>query len=362
MGIDIFHIQLPDSLIELKKIIFSILNNTQRKPEDNIVLRQYLISYPEFIDHLKLKEEITDSKDLLLKISEHLKKEEIEKDKVIFYNGQFGKTFYLILEGEVSVLISYEFKIKITDKQLFEYMNFLMEHKEYELIRLILESNHLVLNDNDYGDNILYLKYKSVIDKALPLHLETEKITSLDYIKRYNFFNEIDNNNIFELGKKNKEAYKKEEKKHNRISKSPKKDKKSTKYLKKELESEGGDSSRRKNKNFFNNIETIYVVWKYFELCRLSKGKCFGELALQKEGKRRNATIITTQDSVFGTLQKDVYQLFIKETMDKARKTNVELLLKSKLFKGCNSEKFESHYFNYFKFIKKYNGEYLFKQ
>ena len=402
LGLDIFRIQLPDSSFDIRKIIFFILNKIQRKQSDNIVLRQYLVSYPEFIDTLKLREQISDPKELLLKISQHLKKEEVFQDKVIFYNGQLGKTFYLILEGEVSVLLPYEYRIKITDKQLFKYMNFLLKHKEHELIRLILESNNIVLNDDDYGENELYIKFKSVVDKALPAHLETEKISSQDYIKRYNFFVDLENKTLFHKIKKikeeKKEDIKKEEEKEEKEKKEEKEESKEieeskdykndiknlkNKFMKKVVnnnkskskdkrknedkendkeDNEENNMEKNKKKNFFYNIETIFTVWKYFEVCRLTKGKCFGELALQKDGKKRNATIITTQNSIFGIVQKDVYQMFIKETMDKARKLNVELLLKSKLFKGCNSEKFEAHYFNCFKFMKKYKGEYLFKQ
>ena len=387
LGLDIFRIQLPDSAFDIKKIIFFILNKPQRKLSDNIILRQYLVSYPDFIDTLKLRDQLSDPKELLLKISSHLKKEEIYQDNVIFYNGQLGKSFYLILEGEVSILIPYEYRIKITDKQLFKYMSFLLQHKDYELIRLILESNSTILNDDDYKENELYSKFKSVIDKALPLYMETEKISSHDYVKRYNFFEDIENKNIMkkikkikkstkpEKNKEKKEKKKKEENKDNKdIEKddnqnnqketnSKEKDKKEKNKKKGSVdETPEEKDSPKKTKNYYYNIETIFTVWKYFEVVRLSKGKCFGELALQKEGKKRTATIITTQNSVFGILQKDVYQMFIKETMDKARKANVELLLKSKLFRGCNSEKFENNYFNCFKFMKKYKGEYLFKQ
>ena len=45
-GIDIFNIQLPDTTIELKKIIVYIFNKLERSPIDNMILRQYLISFP----------------------------------------------------------------------------------------------------------------------------------------------------------------------------------------------------------------------------------------------------------------------------------------------------------------------------
>ena len=440
LGLDIFRIRLPDTSFETKKIISYILNKFQRKYTDNIVLRQYLISYPEFIDTLKLKELIADPKELLFKISQHLKIEEVFKDKVIFYNGQLGKTFYLILEGEVSVLLPYEYRVNITVTQLFEYMKFLLKHKEYELIRLILESNSMILNDNDYGDNQLYKKFKSVIDKPLPVYIDTEKISSKDYIKRYNFFPDLDKkpflNNLKINKEKNEEKKEsKEESKEIDKSKSSKSDKKvfkiknykkysnininKIKFKDKKIkfniiEDKKNKNEDKKNKNEDKNNKNEdknsknedkrdndknnykedkiekkedkikdkeekkendeeetdinkavcynFTVWKYFEVIKLSKGKCFGELALKKEGKKRNATIITTQNSVFGILQKDVYQMFVKETMDKARKINVELLLKTKLFNGYNAEKFESHYFNCFKYMKKNKGEVLFKQ
>ena len=366
-GLDLFKIQLPETLYDIKRIILYIFNKLQRKQTDNIVIRQYLISFPDFMETLKLKEEISGSKELLIKISQNMKKEEISKDNVIFYNGQLGKSFYLILEGEVSVIIPSEYKIKITDVQLFKYLTFLLQHRDYELIRLILESNSNIINDNEYGENESYLKFKSVIDKTLPASMETESINTYDYIKRYNFFEDIQNKNILkklkkikkEKEKEKEKEEKKEEKKINndKNNKNKNKNKNNNKDKK-----EGGDSTRRKSKNNLNNIERNYTVWKYFEVCRLTPGKCFGELALHKEGRKRNATIITNENCVFGTLYKEPYQMFIKETMEKARKINVELLLKSKLFRGCNSEKFELHFFSCFKFVKKNKGEYLFRQ
>ena len=353
-GMDLFKIQLPETLYDLKRIILYIFNKFQRKQADNIVLRQYLISFPDFMETLKLKEEISGSKELLIKISQNLKKEEIFKDKVIFYNGQLGKSFYVVLEGEVSVIIPSEYKIKITDTQLFKYLNFLLQHRDYELIRLILESNVNIINDNEYGENELYLKFKSVMDKTLPSSMETENINAYDYVKRYNFFEDIQNKNLLKKLKKMRKEKEKEEKKENKVKNRDKENNKEQK--------EGGDSTRRKSKSNLYNIERTFKVWKYFEVCRLTPGKCFGELALQKEGKKRNATLITTENCVFGILYKDAYQMFVKETMDKARKINVELLLKSKLFRGCNSEKFESHFFSCFKFVKKNKGEYLFRQ
>ena len=374
-GINIFSIQLPDTTIDLKKIILYIFNKSQRNPIDNIVLRQYLVSFPEFIDTLRLREQISDPKDLLLKLSQNLKKEEIRQDRVVFYNGQYGKSFYLILEGEVSVLLPVEFKLKLTDKQVFKYMYYLLEHKEYELIRLIFENNRHLLNDFDYRENTLYYKLKSYSERGLPMNVETEKINSKKYIQRYEYFANIEKIQREQATKKVQEEKKtkKNNKERNKITNNifdifiRENTRKHTfssekRFETKRYENDPDEEDIIKNQNFFYEEEETFSLFKYFEVIKLTKGKCFGELALTREGKKRNATIITTKDCIFGVLHKESYQAFIKETMDRARKVNVDLLLKCGLFRGFNSERFETNFFSCFKLIKKNKGEYLFKQ
>ena len=373
-GIDIFSLQLPDTTIELKKIILYIFNKLQRNNIDNIVLRQYLISFPEFIDTLKLREQISDPKELLLKISQNLKKDELFQDRVVFYNGQYGKSFYLILEGEVSVLLPYEFKLKLTDRQVIKYMYYLFRHKEYELIRLMFENNKHIFNDIDYRENTLYQKLKTYSERGLPTNVDNEKISSYEYIHRFEYFSKVEKRQkeLAIKAEQKEKGEKKEEKDKNKVKTNyfefllRDNLKKKTNFVKrpdtKTFEDDEDDEEIIKNQNFFYEEEETFSIYKYFEVIRLTKGKCFGELALTKEGKKRNATIITTKNCIFGILQKEAYQAFIKETMDKARKLNVEHLLKCRLFRGCNSEKFEMHFFNYFKFMKKKKGEYLFQQ
>ena len=373
-GIDIFNIQLPDTTIELKKIIVYIFNKFERSPIDNMILRQYLISFPEFIDTLKLREQISDPKELLFKICQNLKKEEIYKDRVVFYNGQYGKNFYLILDGEVSVLIPYEFKLRLTDKQVLKYMYYLLQHKEYELIRLMFENNKHILNDIDYRENTLYAKLKSYSERGIPSNVDIEKISTYDYLQRFEYFSQLERiQKELEIKLEKKErAEKREPKDKNKVKTNyltfflRENTRKKTGYVKradtKTFENDEDDEEIIRNKEFFYEEEETFSVYKYFEVIKLTKGKCFGELALTKEGKKRNATIITTQNCIFGTLHKDAYQAFVKETMDKARKSYVEHLLKSRLFKGINSEKFETHFFSLFKLMKKNKGEYLFKQ
>ena len=88
-------------------------------------------------------------------------------DRVVFYNGQYGKSFYLILEGEVSVLLPNEYKLKLTDKIVLKYTYYLLQLTVYELIRLMFE-NHRHVN------------------------VDTEKISSHDYMQRYEYFSSFE--------------------------------------------------------------------------------------------------------------------------------------------------------------------------
>ena len=77
-----------------------------------------------------------ETREIINKIAIHLKKEEVPKDNVVFYNGQIGKAFYIILEGEVSVLIPSEYSADITMDKYLQYLKFLYELNDYELLRL----------------------------------------------------------------------------------------------------------------------------------------------------------------------------------------------------------------------------------
>ena len=55
------------------------------------------------------------------------------------------KCFYLILEGKGSVLILYEFKLRLNDKQVLKYMYYLFQYKEYELIIYFIFNNSLFI-------------------------------------------------------------------------------------------------------------------------------------------------------------------------------------------------------------------------
>lgn len=341
-GEEIYNIKFPKS-VNLKEIIKYILEKEVRKKNYIILLRYYLTQFQSLLETINLSNKYYETKEIVNKIAMYIKREEIKKDKVIFYNGQIGKTFYIILEGEVSVLIPNEFNVEITPVKYLNYLKYLYNLNEYELLKLSYESNKKIINEVDYEFADILKNFDYCLDKCLSLNYKMEEISVESYINRFLFF---DSDRIFN----------KSESENN---------KKSSNYEFNNFEI--SNSFINKNNKKINDLPFInrkyrFTLWKYAEVIKLGEGKCFGEIALQRERNKRTATVITLTDCLLGILQKDEYQSFMKKVMEKTRRNNIERLLNTKLFYGLNYHTFDTKLYNYFIFTKERKGDFMFKR
>ena len=341
-GEEIYNIKFPKS-VNLKEIIKYILEKEVRKKNYIILLRYYLTQFQSLLETINLSNKYYETKEIVNKIAMYIKREEIKKDKVIFYNGQIGKTFYIILEGEVSVLIPNEFNVEITPVKYLNYLKYLYNLNEYELLKLSYESNKKIINEVDYEFADILKNFDYCLDKCLSLNYKMEEISVESYINRFLFF---DSDRIFN----------KSESENN---------KKSSNYEFNNFEI--SNSFIIKNNKNINDLSFInrkyrFTLWKYAEVIKLGEGKCFGEIALQRERNKRTATVITLTDCLLGILQKDEYQSFMKKVMEKTRRNNIERLLNTKLFYGLNYHTFDTKLYNYFIFTKERKGDFMFKR
>ena len=341
-GEEIYNIKFPKS-VNLKEIIKYILEKEVRKKNYIILLRYYLTQFQSLLETINLSNKYYETKEIVNKIAMYIKREEIKKDKVIFYNGQIGKTFYIILEGEVSVLIPNEFNVEITPVKYLNYLKYLYNLNEYELLKLSYESNKKIINEVDYEFADILKNFDYCLDKCLSLNYKMEEISVESYINRFLFF---DSDRIFN----------KSESENN---------KKSSNYEFNNFEISNSFINKN-NKNIndlpFINRKYRFTLWKYAEVIKLGEGKCFGEIALQRERNKRTATVITLTDCLLGILQKDEYQSFMKKVMEKTRRNNIERLLNTKLFYGVNYHTFDTKLYNYFIFTKERKGDFMFKR
>ena len=395
-GKDIQKISLEE-VKDIDSIIEYILNKNFRKQNDIIVIRQFLISFSNLLEILYLNDKFNDTTELIYKISSSLKKEEISKNEILFLNGQLGKTFYLILHGQVSVLIPIQYCVQITTSQFYEYMEFLLDHKEYELIRLSFKANERIIKERNIQNYNEYEKFLGLLDTSLPANAKYDPTEIGAYMEKFTTFinNILKQNELLEKEKKKEREKKRNKKKGEKKEQNEEENEMEEEEVEEEEEEEeenkededesesfgeeniedntGKDKRKKKKKqknegrekiieNKFINIKYKFFLWKYNIVCDLGKGKSFGEVALKKGDNRRTATIMTKTDCIFGVLEKDEYQSLIKEFVEKARKINTESIMHSKLFQNYREDLFDSHYFNCFKAIKKYKGDYIFNQ
>ena len=380
-GIDEFNMRLSKD-INLNEMVKYILKKETRNKNDVLILRYYLFKFPSLLETMNLSFRYYETKEILNKIAIHLKKEEIKKNQIVFYNGQVGKIFYMILEGEVAVLIPSEYIMEINMDQYLEYLKNLYVLKDYELLRLSYESNRNTLDDFDYemGEELKNFDY--CLDKVVPNNLEKEEVDVETYINRFLFLDILNNteteNEEYENEKEN-EVKKIDLKSFNDSTSEIQKNNISNDNSNLDKEKNNSDDSNFSiysivQKDINNKQETEnktikrkrkkhkFILWKYVEIIRLGKGKCFGEIALQNIRSKRTATIISLSNCLFGILEKDEYLLFVRETMEKMRRNNIERLLNTNLFQGISYLVFETKYFNCFIFAKENKGTYLFKR
>ena len=334
-GEESYNFDLPKS-INLKEIIKYILEKEIRKKNYIILLRYYLSQFQSLLETINLSNKLYETKEIVNKIAMYVKREEVKKNKVIFYNGQIGKTFYIILEGEVSVLIPNEFNVEITPDKYLNYLKCLYKLNEYELLKLSYESNKKIINEVDYPYADVLKNFDYCLDKILSLNHKMEEISVEAYINRFLVFDNDRIFNNFEFEFENK-------------------------YNKNNFEF-SNKNNKSTNDSEFPKRKYKFTLWKYAEVITLGEGKCFGEIALQREKNKRTATVITLTDCLFGILQKDEYQSFMKKVMEKTRRNNIERLLNTKLFYGVNYHTFDTKLYNYFIFAKEKKGDFMFKR
>ena len=76
-----------------------------------------------------------------------------------------------------------------------------------------------------------------------------------------------------------------------------------------------------------SSISKIKVkLWNYKKVCDIYANSTFGEVALMDNTSKRTASIISIEPCIFGVINKNDYQEFIKDAETRMRKNNIEIL------------------------------------
>ena len=414
-------------------IIIFILKKINKRFAENEILKIYFLKNEKLVAMFKpLNVNIND---MMRKLVSQIKYEKKLKDNILFKEGDKGDKFYIILKGEVGILIQQEKIFNCTPIEYLKYLMILFLYTEKSLISKMIYSNRDIINYDDkcffsimdafkyyhfyknftpinteYRDVIDFIHVEARICKFLHRKNDCSPEESFHLLEISNFLGEelynfyiriIENiqkvfyteiasnlirketsniNNInnpanvsdFILHLKSHEQegnkYKSEEfleKLYNINEFSNYLIRACTvnEYIQRLNGEEILKLIRKDSKNFIVKLfedKINYKYYNYFEVNHLKDGNIFGELALINPSKKRTATVIIKDDCHLGVLNKEAYDLSIKNAQDKLRIRNLLFFTNGPIFNGIANNFFLNNYFYRFK-KKLYNsGDMLF--
>ena len=189
-------------------IINYILNKTKKSADEILIIKEF-ISSMNFLSTLKGS---FNSDKLLYSLSNYLKMETKNKDTLIFRLGNKGNKFYVLIKGEVSVLILKEIKVQICFKRYFLHLLLLKMLKEDELVKKSITANSKIKYHFDERDFDSYFeKIVNFVNKYMIDYLNKKKkknwneSNNIRDINNQLFFkkNSVASYNNWEFNKKN---------------------------------------------------------------------------------------------------------------------------------------------------------------
>ena len=171
-----------------------ILSCKFRTPNMLIILNAFLST----MKFLSISADNEDKEKLLYSLSFCLKMDKKSNGSIIFRYGNKGTRFYIVLGGEVSVLILREKCIEITSLNYFKYLFYLKIIKEDELAKKILEANRKIsFNINEKFLDAYYDEIISFINKyytVIPVNESENNDNKKDNINKH--LNQKENNDV----------------------------------------------------------------------------------------------------------------------------------------------------------------------
>ena len=122
--------------INIKTIQYILSNKTRN--ENMLIVLNALLSNMKFISVVK---DLEDKEKLIYSLSNYLKLEKRQKGSILFRFGNKGSKFYVVLGGEISVLIPKEIMVELTFLNYIKYLLYLKVIKEDELAKKIININ-----------------------------------------------------------------------------------------------------------------------------------------------------------------------------------------------------------------------------
>ena len=387
--------ELGIKMEELLYLTISSLSKISRNKNEIKIIASYLYLMPDIIKLLKGKD-MKKKEQLILKdlisLSESMSYEKYQKNFILTKFGDIGSTAYVILDGQVDVLIKSFKNMNISKYDYLFYLANLLKYSEYGLLNEVINENFskfpLEIYDNFNRMSIGSIKFNDSLLKKNDANIANQKKEILsDDKEKNNNINQDNSNKVFILNDENKEIkefkkvykitinklmemfnLKMTEKKNlifctlndyvNRIELIPDDYKNYIKkiYLKKRnsfFDIKGDEKSKDKiDDEEDENGQYNLKIFSYSKVTTLGKGSLFGEIALQDANSLRTGTIITSSDCHCSILNKKTFDLCLKKGAEKYLKELLNFFIELPIFIGIPENVF---YHKYYTFLSKKN-------
>lgn len=342
----------------LCKAAILVLTKISRSFNENAILIGYLKTLLPLVKMLKDAVNEVNYEDLLKNISFVLKYDYFDDNRILFRYGDKGDKFYLILKGQVAILIPKDEKIELSEEEYFLYLLKLRRYNELEMLNNTLYKNKYIFKIDEED-------FDTWISTAIE-DFQAEENEAVSNSKNFMRQNSIyQGASIINLNSKYSILKKKS---INLSNQNPvRKVSRVKKLLQREIEDvhrfikdkDHMTDSAVTVKDYIERLKpvvddtTLYgerklvSVWSYNHILSLNDGDKFGDFALDSFSQKRSATIITTQPTHFGTMNKKNYTDCIKDVNEKVKKNNINFVLSLQVFKNGNSHLFMKNYYNF---------------
>ena len=298
---------------------------------------QYLASFKNLIFLLKNQSSLT-IEHLLVELSKILEIKEIQKNELIFQQGDIAENFYIILKGHVKILKLRPYEYYMTDE---EYLSFLLDLRLNDQMEIIQQSKHynnliypITENFDSFVKNLstnkaggIYIDMQNLITKA--------KIVS-NYIQQEEETNE---KKIFKLSP---EEYIKAFKVSDEIIHN-------TEIINNFIDEKiSSDSDEIKKIKLLMKDRKKVIIPNYIEYIELSPGNTFEDLAFENHSNVYQSSVISLYDDGYlGYINKKKYYLLIHEAVSKRNKKIFLLLVYLSFLKQTKLYLFEKKYLSF---------------
>ena len=146
----------------MQMLALAYFKKTHRTYQENHVLISYLLNLSPF-NQIISESAGKEGEDIIRTLSYSLKYEYTKKNNLVFRYGDLCDKFYLILQGQVDMIVPNEEEVELNEFEYYDYLLKLREYKEMNLLKQVIAKNNAIFNFSEKSFDIWVKKAYNTI-------------------------------------------------------------------------------------------------------------------------------------------------------------------------------------------------------